>query len=1176
MCRWRLSIPAIYNIAQAAALLGVSRVTIWRWIRDGRIPVARLGHRTIRIKRTDLERMLIEHEPSSSLSSGGQDAVGEAVPADGAMWARAPRAGWWEVGPNEHLVQFYDTDAFLLDAVSDFIGAAVRAGGTGIIIATLSHRQELDVRLRAYGLDIAAARAQGRYVDLDAAETLSRFVVGGSPEPMRFSKIMGEIIEGAAAGRHVRIFGEMVSLLALEGDFGGAMRLEELWCTLQEIHQFALFCAYPLECLDQAAQAGFAGDVCNAHSRVIPAESYTALDDPEDRLRAIALLQQQARSLDVEVVERRRVERRLAVQYAATRILSESETLAQAAAPILQCVCETLGWEVGALWSLDRQTGGLRCENFWRTTAVDLAEFEAISREWTFLSGEGLPGRVWAGGEPAWIPDVLVDDNFPRAPYAATAALHGACGFPIRAGNAILGTIEFFSREIRQPDEEMLALMAGVGSQIGQFIERRRAEEERLRLFAAERQARADAEAALRRLQAMQAISDVALAHLSTRDLLQELLTRLTEVLGVDNSAILIPSGDGRHLVLHLARGPEEQIAGQVCVPIGEGIAGTIAATRRSLVVDDLDMVEVANPFLKQTIRSLMGVPLVVENRLIGVLHAGTVAPRHFTEDDVQLLRLVGDRIGLALDNARLYEEEQRLHAQAARQAGELEAIFEAITDGIFVFGQMGEVWRWNVAARDLLGMDAPTGEYTQPMHVRDQRTEVWDAQGRSLPQAQWPLFRVLGGEVLTGEHAADHLVRRHDGVMREVSVSGAPIRDPQGTITGAVCVLRDVSERRRLEARILAERNWLHQVLDVLPEGILIAGANPPSVVAMNQAAKDLLGIDLVGQPVPILPPGVQAEYAPRRLDGTLYPTEELPLERALLRGEVVRSDQFQIRNATTGQDVTILANSAPLWDAQRAVDGAVAVFQDITALKELERQREQFLATVSHDLKNPLTSILGMSQLLQLRARRAEPDLARLGEGLESIGETARRMAVQIDDLLDVVRMQMGRPLHLDLAPADVRALVAQLVDEYQRTTERHALRLVESPDTPVWLVDAARLQRAIANLLANAIKYSPQGGEILITVACAEDQEETWLTITVADHGVGIPAAEVAHVFDGFYRASNVTGQFQGTGLGLRGVRQIIRHHGGIVAVDSTVGVGTSVTVRLPPRPSIEASA
>lgn len=681
--------------------------------------------------------------------------------------------------------------------------------------------------------------------------------------------------------------------------------------------------------------------------------------------------------------------------------------------------------------------------------------------------------------------------------------------------------------------------------------------------------ARRAAEATTHRLRAVQAISDTALAHLAIRDLIDELLMRLAGILGVDNTGILIPSEDGQELRLYREYGPKEEVAGQVHVPVGQGIAGTIAATRRPLAVDDLHTVEGADPFLKEQIRSLMAVPLVVRDRLVGVLHAGTMVARHFSEEDVQFLQLLGDRIGLALAHARLFEEEQRLHAETAERAAELEAVFEAIADGVFVFGPRGEVLRGNSAARDLLDMDQPQAFYARPQDERGRRTEVLDTQGSPFPADEWPLFRVIRGEVLKGEQAVDLRVRTPRG-ERELSVSGAPIRDRHGAITGAVCVLRDVTERRRLEAQLLSDRDRLQQILDVLPEGIMVADLDPPVVAAMNRAALEFLGVNAVGQPVPIPPPGPEGEFGARRVDGTPYPIEDLPMERALLRGEVVRGDQFLIRNAVNGREVTILASSAPLRDAGGAVYGAVEVFQDITALRELERQREEFLTTVSHDLKNPLTSILGISQLLQLRARRIEePERTRFAESLHAMERTARQMAVQIDELLDITRVRMGRPLVMEFAPADVVALLARVVDEYQKTTDRHILSFQHGDEALVCMIDAPRLQRAMANLLGNAIKYTPDGGEVRTTLMSTAEQDGAWLTISVTDQGVGIPSDEVGRVFDGFYRASNVATQFTGTGIGLKGVRQVVEEHGGTVTLQSTEGAGTTVTIRLPLR-------
>ena len=180
-----------------------------------------------------------------------------------------------------------------------------------------------------------------------------------------------------------------------------------------------------------------------------------------------------------------RAEIRLSAAYATARVLAEASTLAEATPRILQAICESLGWIHGAIWRLDETSEALRCVETWHPPSAEVPEFDAISRRSTFAPGVGLPGRVWAMAEPAWIPDVAQDGNFPRAPIAAREGLHAAFGFPIVIGNRVLGVLEFFSREIQTPDPELLRLMSAIGAQIGQFIERKQAEAELDRFFAA-------------------------------------------------------------------------------------------------------------------------------------------------------------------------------------------------------------------------------------------------------------------------------------------------------------------------------------------------------------------------------------------------------------------------------------------------------------------------------------------------------------------------------------------------------------------------------------------------------------------------------------------------------------------------------------------------------------------
>jgi two-component system, sensor histidine kinase and response regulator len=195
------------------------------------------------------------------------------------------------------------------------------------------------------------------------------------------------------------------------------------------------------------------------------------------KVAAFVELAKQTRQLKVEIAQRKQVERRLSTERSVARVLAEAATLHQAAPAILGAVCESLGWDVGTLWTVDRHSSVLRCTEVWHAQSVEIPQFEAMTRELTFVPGAGLPGRVWAGGEPEWIVDVTVDPNFPRAAAAGAEDLHGAFAFPIRLQSEILGVIEFFSREIREPDADLVQMFGAIGSQIGQFMERRRAEQ---------------------------------------------------------------------------------------------------------------------------------------------------------------------------------------------------------------------------------------------------------------------------------------------------------------------------------------------------------------------------------------------------------------------------------------------------------------------------------------------------------------------------------------------------------------------------------------------------------------------------------------------------------------------------------------------------------------------------
>jgi PAS domain S-box-containing protein len=183
-----------------------------------------------------------------------------------------------------------------------------------------------------------------------------------------------------------------------------------------------------------------------------------------------------ATALDRAERLRRRAERRLAAQYTVTRVLAESSHPCEAVPELLRAVCQSVGWEIGAMWQVDPREDTLRCSNLWHTP--DVTEFADQTRQLSFAPGVGLPGRVWSSGKPAWIPDVTRDPNLPRAPSAARAGLRTAFAVPITIGGETLAVMEFFSCEVQESDDDLLRTFTAVGNQIGQYLKRERAEEE--------------------------------------------------------------------------------------------------------------------------------------------------------------------------------------------------------------------------------------------------------------------------------------------------------------------------------------------------------------------------------------------------------------------------------------------------------------------------------------------------------------------------------------------------------------------------------------------------------------------------------------------------------------------------------------------------------------------------
>jgi signal transduction histidine kinase len=227
----------------------------------------------------------------------------------------------------------------------------------------------------------------------------------------------------------------------------------------------------------------------------------------------------------------------------------------------------------------------------------------------------------------------------------------------------------------------------------------------------------------------------------------------------------------------------------------------------------------------------------------------------------------------------------------------------------------------------------------------------------------------------------------------------------------------------------------------------------------------------------------------------------------------------------------------------------------------------RDTFVATISHDLKNPLATIGAQAQLLQrLAASPQRTDTTeKLTRGTRRINSTVERLSRMIDGLLDITRLELGERLELERAPMDLVEAANRIAVEHQERAPGHRIQVGgETALKGEW--DLARIERVLDNLVGNAVKYSPDGG--VITVVCVREVDDTgeWAILSVRDHGVGIPTADLGRIFERFHRAGNVRA-ISGTGIGLAMIRDVVSLHGGTITVESSEGHGSTFTIRLP---------
>ena len=328
----------------------------------------------------------------------------------------------------------------------------------------------------------------------------------------------------------------------------------------------------------------------------------------------------------------------------------------------------------------------------------------------------------------------------------------------------------------------------------------RRTESRAHTLAASEQGARRALEAAAHQIRAVQRVTDTALTHLRLDDLFPELLGRVREAMAADTVVILLLNDEGTELAVRGAHGLEEEVTLDMRIPFGRGIAGSIAARGATMTVEDVSQAEVVSPILRaKGLHTLLGTPLVLDGRGIGVVHVGSLSPRRFTPEDARLLELVADRIATAIGRARLFGAEQRARHDAETAEGRFRLLVDGVRDyAFYMLDRAGRVESWNAGAERLEGYSADEiiGQHVSRFYLPEEARQGGPA-------------RTLERAATEGRAVEEGWRLRKDGSQFWAEGLTTAVRDPEGRFVGYSVVTHDVTERRRhaeVRARLLEQ----------------------------------------------------------------------------------------------------------------------------------------------------------------------------------------------------------------------------------------------------------------------------------------------------------------------------------------------------------------------------------
>lgn len=366
------------------------------------------------------------------------------------------------------------------------------------------------------------------------------------------------------------------------------------------------------------------------------------------------------------------------------------------------------------------------------------------------------------------------------------------------------------------------------------------------------------------------------------------------------------------------------------------------------------------------------------------------------------------------------------------------------------------------------------------------------------------------------------------------------PILDDDGAVKKLVAIDSDITQ-------IKEARDQIDGILKSVADGLVVTDLNH-QVVLVNRAAEAMLGMkfgEVVNQPVESV---IQNDLLKTKIIDTLDQSKE--------------GYEFDIELPTLSKDnIQIMrAITSVFRDAEGRARGVVTIIHDVTHERLVDRMKSDFISTAAHELKTPLTSIMGFSELLMVRDNLTEEVKKRY---INHINHQSRSLSNIISDILDLSRIESRTGYSLNRKKSDINRSLHYCVDQFRSITDQHDFEIaVLDEPVEIWM-DKEKIEQVVQNIISNAVKYSPEGG----TIRVRGDLDNPHYRITISDEGIGMTPDQVARIFDRFYRADSSDTAIEGTGLGMSIVENFVAAHGGEVEVKSEQGKGTSVIILLP---------